>query len=218
MTRQESFKRRIRAHMEKTGEKYTSTRAALIAKSSSAAAGHRPWVSQPEFDDDKIREATGRSWNQWCDLIEVELGEHPEHAAMVSLAQTNGTDGWWAQTVAVGYERITGLRLPNQRMDGTFTASKSRSLDLDVPGFRELLLDADARADLFPGLDTELRSKPESKALRIAIDEGSVLFSFDPAPNGRTRLTVTHERLSTPADVQFWKKYWEEWLRAIAEG
>jgi hypothetical protein len=35
--------------------------------------------------------------------------------------------GWWSQTVAVGYERIKGLRAIGQRMDGSFEASKSRT-------------------------------------------------------------------------------------------
>ena len=57
-----------------------------------------------------------------------------------------------------GHTRITGLRLPHQQPDGTFTAGKSRTVTVDIPLIREMLLDDEARAHLFPGLETELRS------------------------------------------------------------
>jgi hypothetical protein len=216
MTRQASFKRRVRARMEKTGEKYTAARRALIEKADRAA--DRQWISEPEHADAVIQSATGRTWDQWRDTIEAELGGSPAHQEIVAVAMATGLDGWWSQSVAVGYERITGMRLPNQLMDGTFTAGKSKTMELDVAAFRELLLDADARSDLFPGFDTELRSKPGSKAIRVGLDDAVVLFSFDPAPSGRTRLTVTHEQLGSPGEVDVWKKYWGDWLEAVAAG
>ena len=42
---------------------------------------------------------------------------HTEIAAMVN--KTWKVDGWWSQTVTVGYERIKGLRARGQRRDGT---------------------------------------------------------------------------------------------------
>jgi hypothetical protein len=57
MTRQETFKRRIRARMEKTGERYGAARRALIER---GGDGARPWVAEPEHSDETIREATGR--------------------------------------------------------------------------------------------------------------------------------------------------------------
>jgi hypothetical protein len=102
-------------------------------------------------------------------------------------------------------------------MDGTFTATKSKTMVLDVPGLRALLVDERARADLFPGLDTALRSRTTSKSLRLGFDEGVVLFTFDPAASDRTRVTVTHEQLSSPGEVEVWKKYWTDWLEAVAQ-
>src|SRR5690606_8526562 len=112
------------------------------------------------------------------------------------------------QTVTLGFERITGRRLPHQRPDGTFTVSKSKTLDLDPDELKALLLDENAHADLFPGLDTEIRSKPGTRNPRIALGGGSALFSIDPAGEGRVRLTVSHERLADPEDVEQWRHYW----------
>jgi len=117
--------------------------------------------------------------------------------------------------VTGGYERITGLRLPYQQPDGTFSAGKSRTVTADTDFLRGMLLDDDDRSDLFPGLDTELRSRPTSKVLRIGIGPGTAQIALDPASEGRVKVTIAHERLPSPAEVDQWKNYWSEWLEAI---
>lgn len=213
MTRQESFKRRIRTRMEKTGEKYGAARRSLLTRS----PGSRPWVSDPEMTEDAVQAATGRGWDEWCDIVDAWPGHTDGHSAIAAhLHDVHGVDGWWAQSVTVGWERITGRRLPHQRADGTFTVSKSRTMTVDVAVLRQMLADDTDRSDLFPGIATELRSRPSSKALRVGFEPGAVLLSFDPVGPDRTRVTVTHERLADTEQVEQWRGYWEEWLEAIA--
>jgi hypothetical protein len=217
MTQQESFKRRIRERMAKTGERYAAARRALVQPV--VAPGGRVWVSQPEVNDESIRAATGRGWDEWCDLIDAWPGHNDGHTAIAKFVHEElGLGGWWGQGVAVGYERITGLRLPHQMADGTFTASKSRTTDLDIGALRELLLDTDARADLFPGVTTELKSKPTAKVLRIVVGPGIAAFYCDVVKDGRTKVTIAHEKLPTFELVEEWKFYWSEWLDAIETG
>lgn len=213
MTRQESLKRRIRLRMEKTGERYTAARRHLLTETEG-----RRWISPPETSEESVREATGRGWDEWCDAIEASPVADADHGMIAAyLIDEIGLHGWWAQTVTVGFERITGRRLPHQRPDGTFTVSKSKTLDLDGEELKALLLDAGAHADLFPGLETEIRSRPGSRDPRIALGGGSALFSLDPAGDGRVKLTVSHERLLHPEDVERWRHYWGEWLEALSE-
>jgi hypothetical protein len=217
MTKQESFKGRIRARMAKTGERYAAARRALISAVPSSVS--RVWVSPPETSDEAIRAGTGRGWDEWCDLIEAWPGRADGHASMAQFVEeTYAISGWWAQSVTVGFERITGLRLPHQMADGTFTASKSRTIDLDVDRLRNLLLSDEARLDLFHGVATELRSRSNAKSLRIAIGPGIALFSFDPAKDGRTKLTIAHEKLPTYEAVEEWKFYWSDWIDAVEKG
>jgi hypothetical protein len=217
MTKQASFKRRIRERMEKTGERYAAARRALTPPT--APPGSRLWVSQPEWTDEVIRTNTGKSWNEWCDVIEAWPGHTDGHTAIARyILDTTDLNGWWSQGVTVGYERITGLRLPHQMADGTFTASKSRTMEVDVTALRELLVSDDARVDLFGGVETELRSRSNAKALRLAVGPGIALFAFDSAKDGRTKLTVSHEKLPTYDDVEHWKFYWSEWLDAVEQG
>jgi hypothetical protein len=209
MTRQESFKRRIRARMEKTGEKYAVARRSLIQQ-----AERTGWVSEPELSDEKVREATGRGWDEWCALIDVEPGRDAGHSTIAAqLIEHHGIDGWWAQTVTVGYERIRGIRLKYQMADGTFTATKSKTVPVEHELLRKTLLED--RADLFPGIDTELRSKPTSKTVRLVIGPGTAEIALDPTGDGRTKVSVAHAKLPTAADVEMWRGYWGEWLEAL---
>lgn len=221
MTTQESFKRRVRARMAKTGERYSAARRALLTRAE-PRTDSRGWVSAPENTDEVIRRNTGRGWDEWVALIDAGPGRDAGHTAIAAwLVQEHGLGGWWAQGVTVGYERITGLRLPGQMADGTFTANRSKALDASVEELRALVLDDESRETLFPGMTATLRSRPESKSLRVRLDDaggdplGTVLFSFEPAGQ-RTRLVVTHEKLPTAASVSVWKEFWGDWLGSLA--
>ena len=220
MTTQESFKRRIRSRMAKTGERYNAARRTLLAQggshASTAAAG---WIAAPEASDALILAKTGRAWEEWVALIDAGPGRKAGHTAIATwVRDVQNVEPWWAQGVTVGYERITGIRLPGQMPDGSFTVSRSRTLAGDLEALRAVLLDADTRADLFPGLRTTLRSKPSAKQLRFGVaDEASgevagvLAIAADPVPSG-IRLVLTHEKLSSVETAEAWKAFWGEWL------
>ncbi len=214
MTKQESFKRRIRERMATTGERYAEARRILIEQA--GPADGRVWVSVPEMSDDAVRKATGKGWNEWCDVLDRFPGRNDGHKAIADhLRDDLGVDAWWSQSVTGGYERITGLRLPGEMPDGTFTANKSLTLDGDADVLRAMLLDDDQRGDLFPGLATELRSKPTAKAVRIAIGDSLATIGLHHRGSGRAKVTVQHSKLATVDDVDEWKFYWADWLEAI---
>lgn len=213
MTRQSSFKRRVRARMATTGERYAAARRALLA---AHGDGRRRWAADPGMGDDAVRAATGRGWDDWCDAIEAWPGHLDGHAAIAAhIHATHGLDHWWAQGVTVGFELITGRRLPYQRADGTFAASRSRTVDVACDELRAALLDEDGRAELFPGHDTELRSRPGSRSIRLALAGGVVLLTLDAVADGRTRVAVEHGKLPDPAAVEEWRFWWGEWLEAL---
>lgn len=214
MTRQETFKRRIRQRMEKTGERYGAARRALIEKAE--VTGRRQWASDPEMADDTLREATGKGWDEWCDIIDAWPGSDEGHTAIATfLREEHGVEGWWAQGITVGYERITGLRLPYQQPDGTFSAGKSRTVTADGVLLRAMLIDDADRADLFPGIETELRSNPSAKTLRIGIGTGTAQIMIEAIDDERAKVTIAHDKLPSPDAVEEWKAYWADWLEAV---
>jgi hypothetical protein len=214
MTANASFKKRIRARMAKTGERYGAARRVLIEQAASSKSGTRVWVTPPEQP-----EHTGKSWDEWCDLIESWPEADQGHAAVAArvLAEFDVT-GWWGQGITVGWERITGRRLVNQMADGTFTAAVSRTITIDADALRAMLYDDADRADLFGGMASEMRSRPGVKMPRIRLDVGTVGIAIEEKANGRATVTVSHEKLTEPADVDQWKPFWTEWLEALDDG
>lgn len=217
MTTQESFKRRVRTRMATTGERYAAARRVLLA--ASARGGGRVRVSPPEMSDEAIRRGTGRDWDEWCDLVDAWPGHVDGHAAVAAWVHAeHGIDHWWAQGVTVGWERITGRRLPGQMTDGTFTANKSAVVPVPADDLRAALLDEAGRRDLLPGQDVVLRSRPTSKTIRLQVGPGVASFTLEPRPDGRTKVAVAHERLPDHHLVEEWKFFWADWLTALADG
>lgn len=80
MTTQSSFKRLVRARMEKTGERYTAARAQLLAapeepavpgKGAASASRAEPATVRLATSDAEIRRRTGRGWEEWFDLLDA---------------------------------------------------------------------------------------------------------------------------------------------------
>src|SRR5574338_1005744 len=142
MTTNRDFKRLVRGRMQKTGESYTAARAQLlrqpVTRSTGAAAVESPVALPPAssdyatiagMSDLALKPKTGCDWNRWVyalDRVKAHAWSHAEIARHVRTRYK--TSPWWSQTVTVGYERIKGLRVRGQRLDGSFEASKSRTL------------------------------------------------------------------------------------------
>jgi hypothetical protein len=215
MTRNETFKRRVRARMAETGEKYGAARRVLIEKARARDA--RGWVSRPDHTDEVIRTNTGRSWDEWRALIDAWPGHDDGHGAVATwLQEEHDVPGWWAQSVTVGWERITGRRLPYQVADGTFTANRSATVTVDADALATMLRDQEGLSDLFPGMDPELRSRPTSKNVRIALTDGVAEIAIDPKSAGRATVTVAHAKLASPDQVAHYKAFWGDWLAALS--
>lgn len=214
MTARESFKSRVRARMAHTGERYAAARKVLLDQSDRRSG--RTWVSQPENTDESVRAGTGVGWDEWCDVIDGWPERDQGHGAIAArlLAERDIT-GWWAHGVTVGYERITGRRVPYQMADGTFTAAKSKTVRVAPDVLRAALLDESGRADLFPGVEVELRSKPASKTIRLRMGGGTVQIAIEPATDHRSKVSVAHEKLPDLDAVERWRFYWAEWLAAL---
>lgn len=176
-------------------------------------------MAEPEASEEAVLAATGRGWDEWCDIIDAWPGNGEGHTAIAAyLRDELGIDGWWSQSVTLGYERITGRRLRHQQPDGTFTANRTKTVTADPDELRQMLLDDAARSDLFPGLSTELRSRRSAKTVRVAIGPGVALVSFEPRSGGRVTVSISHERLPSSTAAEEWKSYWGQWLAAIDEG
>lgn len=225
MSSQASLAQRVHARMAHMGELYVAARHATVSSPTSAGSSTSGWVSQPEHSDQTVYHATGRRWDEWVPAIDAGPGRDATHTEIAAwLVDHAQVDAWWAQGVTVGYERITGKRLPGQMPDGTFTVSRSRTLDLSATTLRDLLEDDGSRASVVPHVTTTAVSRPGVKSPRFSVvdrDDHTVLgviqFAFD-AAGSKTRLTVTHSQLPNSPAAQAWKELWSSWLDAMEHG
>src|SRR5437868_4782517 len=125
MTTNKDFKRLVRSRMTKTGESYTSARSQLTLEPSVKPSSRR--AVQPDFaklagmSDEKVKKATGCTWERWVYAFDKVGAHNWDHRAIVEYAHEKyKTPDWWAQMVVVGYERIKGLRAIGQRRGGSY--------------------------------------------------------------------------------------------------
>ena len=143
MTKQRTFRRRVRDRMVKTGESYTAARRMLIA------GGDIPEAAVTEFKppvaDERISEATGRGWQAWFETLDEWGATKRTHTEIARwLRDEHDVEGWYAQSITVGYERARGLRAPGEHADG-FAVGASKTIVVPVARLFEAFDDESRR-------------------------------------------------------------------------
>jgi hypothetical protein len=215
MTRQKSFKRLVRARMEKTGESYTAARASLLGADEQKAT-EGPTLT---MSDESIRRRTGLGWEEWFDLLD-ESGAadkpHPEIARW--LAQEKGVAGWDAQSVTVSYERARGGRAVGERPEG-FSITASRTVAVPVDRLFDAVVDESLRQRWLP--DGQLRERTSTKPRSARFDWGDgptrVIFGFESKDEAKSTVALQHERLADGAEAERMKSFWRERVARLKE-
>lgn len=141
MTREKDLKRIVRARMKKTGESYTSARAQITRKSkatkkkTAAVRSTTPTPAAKDYarlagmNDAVIKAKTGCNWERWVKALDQWGAEKMSHREIADMVNTKWkVDGWWSQTVTVGYERIKDCASADSvAMDLTKQASPAHS-------------------------------------------------------------------------------------------
>lgn len=213
MTVQRSFKRLVRARMAKTGESYTAARAQLLAGAAAQApTGEEiPGLVCP---DERIRERTGRGWEEWFDLLDswdaTSMG-HTEIARRVATELGIHPLAWNAQAVTTSFERARGLREIGRRVgpDG-FVATASRTIAAGADLVLSAFTDPSLRAGWLP--DVQLSERTVTKPTRARFDVGDgatrLLVTVDAKGEDRSTVTVEHSRLDGPEEREARKASW----------
>lgn len=221
MPRDKDFKRLIRARMQKTGESYTTARARFLDKSkrrSTAPADEpRDLAAIAGQSDAKVVEKTGRSWQEWVDLLDARQAFQLPHSGIAKLVGGEpGVGPWWAQTVTVGYERIRGLRERGQRRDGYYEAGRSRTYPVPVDTLFRAWAEPDQRKRWLTGARPRRRTATSPKTLRLDWSDGSrVALYFTPKGDTKSSVAVQHERLPDRDTANAMKAYWSAQLDAL---
>lgn len=216
MTRQRSFKRLVRARMQKTNESYAAARAALLTPRD------EPSVEKPPLatSDEEIERRTGRGWEEWFDLLD-EWGAanrtHREIARWVAEQQDIEPLAWNAQAVAGSYERARGLRAVGEHADG-FRVSASKTVAVPVERLYDAFVDPAKRKRWLP--DGELRTRTATKPKTAHFDWGGrsrVHVTFAAKDESKSTATLSHERLDDAAERDRMKAYWRDRVSTLKQ-
>jgi uncharacterized protein YndB with AHSA1/START domain len=217
MTEHKSFKRLVRARMEKTGESYTAARANLLrAEEPKATDGPALATS-----DKAIRERTGRGWEEWFQLLDdwgAADRTHREIARWVAAQQGVDPLAWNAQAVAGSYELARGLRVVGEKPDG-FAITTSKTVAVPVELLYDAFVDGSLRERWLP--DGELRERTATKPKSVRFDWGDsqsrVNVTFVAKGDRKSTAALEHRRLADADEAERMKAYWRQRVGALKE-
>jgi uncharacterized protein YndB with AHSA1/START domain len=217
MTEHKSFKRLVRARMEKTGESFTAARANLLR----AEEPTGPDGSALATSDTAIRQRTGRGWEEWFGLLD-EWGAadrtHREIARWVAAKQGVEPLAWNAQAVAGSYELARGLRVVGEKPDG-FAIAISKTVAVPVERLYNAFVDESLRERWL--LDGELRertaTKPKSAGFDWVDSQTRVNVTFLAKGEAKSTVALEHRRLADADEAGRMKAYWRQRIGALKE-
>ncbi|MGW8888024.1 hypothetical protein [Streptomyces sp. NPDC055749] len=170
---------------------------------------------------DVLRGSTGRDWDGWFAVLDAWDATRRTHTEIAThLRDEHGVDGWYAQTVSVGYEQERGMREVGQSSTGDWNTSGSRTITASPQQVFDAFTDPAVRERWLPGAVLTERSRQPAKSLSADFgdatgDAGRLTLWLTALPDGRTRLGVGHEKLADAAAVAAYKAYWKERLAAL---
>ncbi|HEX5724962.1 MAG TPA: SRPBCC domain-containing protein [Longimicrobiaceae bacterium] len=191
-----------------------------------------------EISDEKVRAATGRTWDEWEALLDSRGAADLPHQGIVALLEDGLiASGWWVQMVAVGYARRKGTRVLGQTSSGDFQVGVRRTLPLAPDAAWRLVTSAEGvRAWLGDAPDLALAkgatyATPDGAKGEVRVlDPGSHLrITWQPSgwarastiqvrviPAGeRTTLSFHEERLPSAAERAERRRHFEAALDAL---
>ena len=221
------LKRLVRARMRKTGEAYTTARAHLlkkpraktVSKTGLAAAKKVDYAALAGTSDATIKAKTGCTWERWVRALDYHGAKEMSHRDIAALVNKKyKIDGWWSQSVTVGYERIKGLRARGQRRDGTYEATKSRTFDVPIKTLFEAWADASVRRRWLDGESVKVRTAIAPKSMRLGWSDGTIIaIGFAVKGKSKSSVAVQHTKLPDRETADRLKQYWSDRLDVLGE-
>ena len=149
---------------------------------------------------DSVATATGRNWDEWVSFLDDLGASGMNHKEIVALCAGPGgvSNGWWQQSVAVGYEQARGLRVVGQTSGADFQIGVQKTLPLPPETAWALLVEG-------PGRDAWLgRGEPFQfdKGARYETETGRSGEIRSCVPGQRVRLIWSHPDLAQPSTLQ----------------
>ena len=190
---------------------------------------------------DAVSKATGRGWAEWLELLDGLGAREMSHKEIVALVAGPGeeTNGWWQQTVAVGYEQARGLRVVGQTSGADYQIGVQKTLPLPVEEVWRLMVEGrwrdiwlgttdalecwkGARYSTAEGRYGEVRSVVRCQRLRLTwsapeLAQQSTLQIYLAPSGDKTSVRFHQERLSSLEERELMRTHWREALEKLTE-
>lgn len=197
-----------------------------------------------EISDAAVREATGRDWAEWFQLLDDAGADGMTHREIAAWLVDDGPlgpdDRWWAQAVTVAWERETGRRVKGETKDAGFQVGVQRTLAISADAAWELLtgglgrnawlggdpgdlaFEQGAASRTDAGHEIEIRTISPGEHIRLRWrppdrDEPTTLQVHVVDKGDRTAIRFHQERLADPAERERMKRHWTEVLARLRE-
>jgi uncharacterized protein YndB with AHSA1/START domain len=170
--------------------------------------------------DDAVKAKTGKTWDQWCKILDKAGARMMDHSEIALLLQNKlGLTRWWGQMVAVGYENERGIR-PNERGESPgkrYQVTLAKIVTAPRAAVWAAWQDPATLASWLPGAKFEVAKTVPLKTLHLDwLDETRVTVRLYER-RGKTRLVVSHGKLGD-RDAARLHNYWSaalDRLRAL---
>lgn len=188
------------------------------AAGAAGAAGKR--ITE-KLSDEALREATGKGWPQWFAVLDAWGAASRGHTEIAGhVREDHGVDGWYAQSVAVGYEQERGLREVGQSSTGDWRTSGSKTIEASAARVIEAFADDGVRSRWLPGADVTLRTHRPAKSVTADFKDATGAtsrLSVGVTVKGpaKTLVGVRHEKLADAVEVAAYKAFWRERLTEL---
>jgi hypothetical protein len=175
------------------------------------------WVTAPQMSDEAIRKGTGRDWRAWVDELDAWGARERNHTDIARhVAEDHGLDGWWAQAVTVGYERIRGLRKASERPDG-YSMNASKTVPVPVGELFALFVDDDKRGAWLGDDVLRLRTASAPKSARFdLIGGGGILAAVFVDKGDRSAVQLQLNGIDSEGALAAHKATWKARLDRLA--
>ena len=194
------------------------------------------------ISDEAVKNATGKTWEQWVALLDNEGAEDLSHKEIAALLLDRGHiekgNEWWAQSVTVGYEYAKGRRVKGETADAGFQVGVQRTIGVEAdrlwafltgPQGLPLWLGDGAEALAFTegesyetddGASGDIRSVYPPERLRLTWqpagwENQSTLQLYLQDKGDRTALRFHQEKLRDSEQRSEMKAHWTEVLERI---
>ena len=170
-----------------------------------------------KMSDEAVHRATGKSWNEWFQLLDSDKAMTLPHAEIAKLLhEKHGAGDWWSQMVTVEYEQARGLREKHQTADG-YEVSASKTLNVPVDTAFRAWDDADERRKWLADPNITVTTSTAPKSMRALWTDGvtRVSVNFYPKGDDKSQVTVQHLKLADGNAAAKMKQYWFEQLERL---